>query len=70
MKKTLGKKTVSKSLSEDDGGLIGGIAELLEKRLWDAADQLRANSELEALNAAAQEFERRIASNVAGILEG
>jgi hypothetical protein len=43
---------------------------LFEKRLWDAADQLRANSELEALNAAAQEFETRIASNVAGILEG
>ena len=43
---------------------------LFEKRLWDAADQLRANSELEALNAAAQEFETGIASNVAGILEG
>jgi len=43
---------------------------LFEKRLWDAADQLRANSELESLNAAAQEFETGIASNVAGILEG
>ena len=42
---------------------------LLEKRLWDAADQLRANLGLETLNAAAQEFETRIASNVAGTLE-
>ena len=30
MKKTLSKKTVSKALSEEYGGLIGGIAELLE----------------------------------------
>lgn len=30
MKKTLSKKTVSKPLSEEYGGLIGGIAELLE----------------------------------------
>ena len=30
MKKTLSKKTVSKVLSEEYGGLIGGIAELLE----------------------------------------
>src|SRR6266513_3116474 len=30
MKKTLSKKTVSKALSEEYGGLIGGIAELLD----------------------------------------
>src|SRR5437867_3212417 len=30
MKRTLSKKTVSKALSEEYGGLIGGIAELLE----------------------------------------
>src|SRR2546427_13170850 len=30
MKKTLSNKTVSKPLSEEYGGLIGGIAELLE----------------------------------------
>jgi hypothetical protein len=30
MKKTLSKKTISRSLSEGYGGLIGGISELLE----------------------------------------
>ena len=42
---------------------------LLEKRLCDAADQLRANLGLETLNAAAQEFETRIASNVTELPE-
>ena len=47
----------------------GSANNLLEKRLWDAADQLRANLGLETLNAAAQEFETRIASNVTELPE-
>ena len=42
MKKTLSKKTVSKLLSEDYGGLIGGIAELLEAARRTAARTVNA----------------------------
>jgi predicted nuclease of restriction endonuclease-like (RecB) superfamily len=42
MKKTLSKKTVSKLLSEDYGGLIGGIAELLEAARRAAARTVNA----------------------------
>lgn len=60
--------------------------EAIEKRLWDAADQFRANPGLiflrlaevrfaaqrakPSLNAVARELETAIASNVAEILEG
>jgi predicted nuclease of restriction endonuclease-like (RecB) superfamily len=42
MKKTLSKKTVSKPLSEEYGGLIGGIAELLEAARRTAARTVNA----------------------------
>ena len=42
MKKTLSKKTVSKPLSEEYGGLIGGIAELLEAARRTAARSVNA----------------------------
>jgi predicted nuclease of restriction endonuclease-like (RecB) superfamily len=42
MKKTLSKKTVSKALSEEYGGLIGGIAELLEASRHTAARTVNA----------------------------
>src|SRR5947199_578584 len=42
MKKTLSKKTVSKALSEEYGGLIGGIAELLEAARRTAARTVNA----------------------------
>ena len=42
MKKTLSKKTVSKPLSEEYGGLIGGIAELLEAARRNAARAVNA----------------------------
>lgn len=50
----------------------------LEKRLWSAADELRANSklksseneELKMLNREAKELEERIAGNVVKLLEG
>jgi hypothetical protein len=47
----------------------------LEKRLWDTADQFRANSglkaqeQLETLNVQGRELEQTIAGNVADILE-
>jgi len=42
VKKTLSKKTVSKPLSEEYGGLIGGIAELLEAARRTAARSVNA----------------------------
>jgi hypothetical protein len=42
MKKTLSKKAVPKSLSEGYGGLIGGIAELLEAARRTAARTVSA----------------------------
>jgi hypothetical protein len=42
MKKTLSKNTVSKSLSEGYGGLIGGIAELLQAARRNAARAVNA----------------------------
>src|ERR1700746_2440744 len=42
MKKTLSKKTVSKPLSEEYGGLIGGIADLLEAARRTAARTVNA----------------------------
>jgi hypothetical protein len=42
MKKTLSKKTISKSLSEGYGGLIGGISELLEAARRNAARAVNA----------------------------
>ncbi|HJW37343.1 MAG TPA: DUF1016 N-terminal domain-containing protein [Candidatus Udaeobacter sp.] len=42
MKKTLSKKMVSKPLSEEYGGLIGGIAELLEASRHTAARTVNA----------------------------
>ena len=42
MKKTLSKKTVSRPLSEEYGGLIGGIAELLEAARRTAARSVNA----------------------------
>ena len=43
---------------------------VLEKRIWDSAEQFRANSGLPGTgNASARELEATIASNVAEILE-
>ena len=55
MKKTLSKKTVSKPLSEEYGGLIGGIAELLE-----AARRTAARSVNALMTATYSEIGRRI----------